>query len=83
MQKFLPKTEQYLNHMEELYSKYAAINWDTYDSASDEDKGIIEHPMLHLAETIYMENPEWAEDLAKYLCVLCDIKQIGVEVNVE
>ena len=48
MQKFLPKTEQYLNHMEELYSKYAAINWDTYDSASDEDKGIIEHPMLDI-----------------------------------
>jgi hypothetical protein len=83
MQKLLPKTEQYLNHMEELYSKYAANNWDTYDSASDEDKGIIAHPMLHLAETVYMEDPEWAEDLAKYLCVLCDIKQIGVKINVE
>ena len=81
MQKQLPKTERYLNHMEELYDKY----WDIYDSdsASDEDKGIIEHPMLHLAETIYMESPEWAEDLAKYLCVLCDIKQIGVKINVE
>lgn len=83
MQKLLPKTEQYLNHMEELYGKYAAINWDTYDSASDEDKGIIENPILHLAETIYMESPEWAEDLAKYLCALCDIKQIGVKINIE
>ena len=83
MEKLLPKTEQYLNHMEELYGKYAAINWDTYDSAPDEDKRIIENPMWHLAETIYMESPKWAEDLAKYLCVICDIQQIGVKINVE
>lgn len=82
MQKQLPKTERYLNHMEELYDK-CAIDWDFYNSASDEDKGIIDHPMLHLAETIYMESPEWAENLAKYLCVLCDIKQIGVKINIE
>lgn len=83
MEKLLPKTEQYLNYMEKLYGKYAAINWDTYDSAPDEDKRIIENPMWHLAETIYMESPKWAEDLAKYLCVICDIQQIGVKINVE
>ena len=77
MQKLLPKTEQYLNHLEELYSKYG------YYLFSDEDNRIIEHPMLHLAETIYMESPDWAEILAKYLCVLCDIKQIGVKINIE
>lgn len=82
MQKLLPKTEQYLNHMEELYGKHV-IDWDFYDSVSDEDKRIIDHPMLHLAETIYMDYPKGAEDLAKYLCVLCDIKQIGVKINVE
>lgn len=82
MQKLLPKTEQYLNHLEELYDKYI-ISLEAYDSASDEDKEIIEHPMLHLAETIYMESPDWAETLAKYLCVLCDIKQIGVKINIE
>lgn len=82
MQKLLPKTEQYLNHLEELYDKYT-ISLEAYDSASDEDKEIIEHPMLHLAETIYMESPNWAETLAKYLCVLCDIKQIGVKINIE
>ena len=82
MKKLLPKTEQYLNHMDELCGKYL-IDWDIYNSASDEDKGIIEHPMLHLAEKIYMDSPEWAEDLAKYLCVLCDIKQIGVKINIE
>ncbi len=82
MQKLFPKTEQYLNHLEELYSKYV-IDWNTRDSASDEDNRILEHPMLHLAETIYMESPGWAEDLAKYLCVLCDIEQIGVKINIE
>ena len=82
MRKLLPKTEQYLNHLEELYDKYV-IDWDAYDSASDADKRIIEHPMLHLAETIYLESPGWAKDLAKYLCVLCDIKQIGVKIDIE
>ena len=82
MQKLLPKTEQYLNHMEDLYGKYA-IDWDTYDSASDEDKGIMEHPMLHLAETIYMESPEWSEELAKYLCLICGIKGIDVKIDIK
>lgn len=84
MGKLLPETEQYLNHLEELYNKYIwECDWSAYDSASDDDKRIIEHPMLHLAETIYMEHPGWAEDLAKYLCILCDIKQIGVKINIE
>ena len=82
MEKQLPKTEKYLDRMEELLVKYCS-DWEEIDSASDEDKAIFYNPMLHPAEIIYMEAPKWAEDLAKYLCVLCDIKQIGVKINIE
>lgn len=68
--------------MEELFVKYCS-DWEKLELASDEDEAIFLNPMLHLAETIYMESPQLAEDLAKYLCVLCDIKQIGVKINIE
>jgi len=82
MEKQLPKTLEYLNHMEDIYCKYCS-NLEEYEQISDNDKGIFMNPMLHLAEIIYMEAPAWAEDLAKYLCVLCNIKRLDVEINVK
>ena len=82
MEKQLPKTFEYLNHMEDIYSKYCS-NLEEYEQISDNDKEIFMNPMLHLAEIIYMEAPAWAEDLAKYLCVLCQIKRLDIEINVK
>ena len=39
--------------------------------------------IFNLAKTIYMDNPVIAEELAKYLCILCDIKKINVEIYVD
>lgn len=78
MGKQLHKTEKYLDHMEELFEKYCSV-WEEFDSAPDEDKAILYNPMLHLAETIYMESPEWAEELAKYLCVLCGMIKVEIK----
>ena len=82
MEKQLPKTEKYLDRMEELLIKYCS-DWDELALASDEDKAIVYNPMLHLAETIYMESPEWAEELAKYLCILCGIEGINIKVDIK
>lgn len=82
MGKQLPKTEKYLDYMEELLIKYCS-DWDELVLASDEDKAIVYNPMLHLAETIYMESPEWAEELAKYLCILCSIEGINIKVDIK
>lgn len=82
MEKQLPKTEKYLDRMEELIIKYCS-DWDELELASDEDKAIFYNPMLHFAETIYMESPEWAEELGKYLCLLCSIDRINVKVDIE
>lgn len=83
MEKQLPKTEKYLDRMEELFVKYCDWDWEELDSAPDEDKAIIYNPMLHLAETIYMEAPQEAEFLAKFLCLRCGIKGIDVEVHIK
>lgn len=82
MEKQLPKTLEYLNHMEDVIAKICS-SCEEFENASDEDKAILMNPMLHLAETISMEAPEWAEDLAKYLCVLCQIKRLDVEIDVK
>lgn len=79
MEKQLLKTEKYLDRMEELFAKYCS-DWEL---VSDEDRAILYHPMLHLAETIYMESPTWAEELAKYLCLLCGIKGIDIKVDIK
>lgn len=81
-EKQLPKTAEYLNHMEEIFSEFVS-DYEKFEQATDEEKAIYMNPMLHFAETIYMENSAWAEDIAKYLCVLCDIKKINVKINVE
>lgn len=78
----LQKTSDCINRIEGVISRLYS-DWEEYEKFSDEDKALIEHPMLHLAETIYMENSDWAEDLAKYLCVLCNIKRLDVEINVK
>ena len=82
MKKQLPKTEKYLDRMEELFTKYSS-DWEELDLASDEDKAIFFNPMLHLAETIYIESPKLAKELTKYLCLLCDIKGIDVKVDIK
>lgn len=82
MEKQLPKTLEYLNHMEDIFCKYYS-NPEEYESFSDNDKGVIMNPMLHFAEIISMESPGWAEDLAKYLCILCNIKRLDIEINVK
>ena len=82
MEKQLPKTEKYLDRMEELIIKYCG-DWEELELASDEDRAIFYNPMLHLAETIYMESPEWAEELTKYLCVLCGIKGIDIKADIK
>ena len=82
MEKQLPKTLEYLNHMEDIYCKCWS-DLEELEQLSDNDKGIFMNPMLHFAEIIFMESPGWAEDLAKYLCVLCDIKKLDVEINVK
>lgn len=82
MEKQLPKTEKYLDRMEELIIKYCS-DWEELELASDEDRAIFYNPMLHLAETIYMESPEWAEELTKYLCVLCGIKGIDIKADIK
>lgn len=83
MEKMLPKTEEYLDRMEELFVKYCSGDWEELDSAPDEDKAILYNPMLHLAETIFMESPQWAEELVKYLCLLCGIKGIDIKVDIK
>ena len=47
MDKQLPKTEKYLDRMEELFIKYCN-DWEELELASDEDRAIFYNPMLHL-----------------------------------
>lgn len=82
MEKQLPKTLEYLNHMEDIYCKCCS-DPEELEQLSDNDNRIFMNPMLHFAEIIFMESPGWAEDLAKYLCVLCNIKRLDVEINVK
>ena len=71
MEKELPKTENYLNHMEEI--RLELSDDERYEHSTDEERAIYNNSMLHLAETIFMERPDLAEELTKYLCILCDI----------
>lgn len=82
MERQLQKTSDCINRIEEVFSRLCS-DYEEYEKCPDEDKALIANPMLHLAETIYMEAPEWAEDLARYLCILCDIKRLDVEINVK
>ena len=50
---------------------------------TEDEKFIFNKPAFNLAKTIYMDNPVIAEELAKYLCILCDIKKINVEIYVD
>lgn len=78
--KLLPKTEEYLRQMEEIYRMY--VDERTLDSISDEEKNILYNPMLHLAEAIYMDvegwhGNTWAHKLRDYLNVLCEDEKNG------
>ena len=82
MERQLQKTSDCINRIEEVILRVRS-DYEKYEKMCDGDKALTVNPMLHLAETIYMEAPEWAEDLARYLCVLCDIKRLDVEINVK
>lgn len=73
----MPKTKQYLEKMEEIYQKYTGDS-----SITDEEKNILFNPMLHLAETIYMDTEgwrgnTWVHKLRDYLNVLCEDEKNG------
>lgn len=77
----LPKTRAYLVKMERIFQHICA-DFDSYDNYSEEEKFIFENPMLVLAGIFNSEAPEWAEELAKYICVMKNINSLDVKVNV-
>ncbi len=78
----LPKTRAYLVKMERIFQHICA-DFDYYDNYSEEEKFIFENPVLVLAGIINSEAPEWAEELAKYICVMKNINNLDVKVNVK
>lgn len=77
----LPKTRAYLVKMERIFQRICA-DLDNYDNYSEEEKFIFDNPMLVLAGIFNSEAPEWAEELAKYICVKKNINNLDVKINV-
>lgn len=82
MDRLLLNTYECLQRIENLFSIYAT-DLEKWEHAPVDELAIFTNPMLHLAEAIYMDNPRWATDLAKYLCVMCKINKLDVEINVK
>ena len=85
---YMPKTLKLAQKVEELYAEDAqAEMWRNDDSdtygLSEEDFKIYMNPPLQLAEEMYLEDEWFAKELAKYLCLLCGIENIGVKINIE
>lgn len=73
------ETMKCIKIIEELFYNCSKGNCDLDDIGSD--KGIIYNPMLYLANAIFIDNNQWAEDLAKYLCVMCDLECIDLKTE--
>lgn len=90
MKKLLPKTAEYLERLEKIYSIFEDedISYlQKIENLSDEDRYILYNPMLHLAEVIcddtncLKEKEGMAIDLAKYIFLITGVKRLDIEIN--
>ena len=77
----LPKTVECINKIENAFQHLFYIEDDK--NISEEERFLIDNPMLTLAGVLYSEAPEWAEDLAKFLCIIGHIDTIKAKVEIE
>lgn len=85
MQKQLPKTVEFIKHMEEVYER-ACTSEEEYENFSDEERYVFLNPMAHLAEAIcddtgcFNEKIGWAVDLAKYLLIITGVEDRDIKL---
>lgn len=77
----LPKTVECIKKIEDAFQHLVYI--DDYKNISEEERFLTDNPMLALAGVIYSEAPEWAEYLAKFLCVIGHIDTIKAKVDIK
>ena len=85
----LPKTAKCLQDIEEAFRKLicgihespiSVDPADVYEALSEEERHLIDNPMLHLAEEICIdtdsdEHGGWAVDLAKFILLITHYKE--------
>ena len=77
----LPKTVECIKKIENAFQHLFYI--EDPKKISEEERFLIDNPMLTLAGVLYSEAPEWAEDLAKFLCVIGHIDTIEAKVEIK
>lgn len=70
----MPKTQEFLSNIDKLYERIEFSNGDEINAFTDEEKRMINYPMMYLAMAIYEDSYDvyekkdgWAKELAKHL----------------
>ena len=70
----MPRTQELLSNIDKLYERIEFSNGDEINTFTDEEKRIINHPMMYLAMAICEDSydvcgrkNDWAKELAKHL----------------
>ena len=64
-----PLTMRCLERIENTYVRMGE-DYSVYKSSTPEDRAIFVFPMVHLAEALCMDQPEWEKELAEYLAFM-------------